>query len=161
VAKVTADHLAKLQQKADQHNAKLQAAKARLADTERKLDTRRKIIAGGLLFDAASKDKQWARHLSVLQPSKGSLSFGRSIRNSSVTRLDRGGLAIADFAAFRFVLLDASRAVLMAVARSCQRRNSRRNNTRKDSVFGSGRLRAYVRCAGPRLLPPVSWLPFP
>ena len=66
MAKITAEHLAKLQQKADQHNAKLQAAKARLADTERKLDTRRKIIAGGLLFDAASKDKQWARHLSVL-----------------------------------------------------------------------------------------------
>jgi hypothetical protein len=37
-----------------------------LAETERKLDTRRKIIAGGLLFDAASKDKQWAHHLAVL-----------------------------------------------------------------------------------------------
>jgi hypothetical protein len=66
VAKVTADQLAKLQQKADQHIARLQAAKARLAETERKLDTRRKIIAGGLLFDAASKDKQWAQHLAVL-----------------------------------------------------------------------------------------------
>jgi hypothetical protein len=66
VAKVTAEQLAKLQQKADQHIARLQAAKARLAETERKLDTRRKIIAGGLLFDAASKDKQWAHHLAVL-----------------------------------------------------------------------------------------------
>ena len=46
VAKVTAEQLAKLQQKADQHIARLQAAKARLAETERKLDTRRKIIAG-------------------------------------------------------------------------------------------------------------------
>jgi len=66
VAKITADHLAKLQQKADQHLARLQAAKARLAETERKMDTRRKIIAGGLLFDAAAKDKQWAQHLAVL-----------------------------------------------------------------------------------------------
>jgi hypothetical protein len=66
VAKVTAEQLAKLQQKADQHIARLQAAKARLAETERKLDTRRKIIAGGLLFDAASKDKQWAHYLAVL-----------------------------------------------------------------------------------------------
>jgi hypothetical protein len=66
VAKITAGQLARLQQKADQHNAKLQAAKARLLETERKRDTRRKIIAGGLLFDAAAKDKQWAKHLSVL-----------------------------------------------------------------------------------------------
>jgi hypothetical protein len=66
VAKITADQLAKLQQKADQHLARLQAAKARLAQTERKLDTRRKIIVGGLLFDAAAKDKQWAHNLAVL-----------------------------------------------------------------------------------------------
>jgi hypothetical protein len=66
VAKITTDQLAKLQQKADQHLARLQAAKARLAETERKMDTRRKIIAGGLLFDAAAKDKQWAQHLAVL-----------------------------------------------------------------------------------------------
>jgi hypothetical protein len=66
VAKITTEQLTKLQQKADQHLARLQAAKARLAETERKLDTRRKIIAGGLLFDAAAKDKQWARHLAVL-----------------------------------------------------------------------------------------------
>ncbi len=64
--KVTAEQLAKLQQKADQHNARLQAAKARLMEIERKLDTRRKIIAGGLLLDAAAKDKQWAKHLAVL-----------------------------------------------------------------------------------------------
>jgi hypothetical protein len=66
VAKITPDQLAKLQQKADQHLARLQAAKARLAETERKMDTRRKIIAGGLLFDAAAKDKHWAQHLAVL-----------------------------------------------------------------------------------------------
>jgi len=66
VAKITAEQLAKLQQKADQHLARLQAAKARLAETERKMDTRRKIIAGGLLFDAAAKDKQWAHHLAAL-----------------------------------------------------------------------------------------------
>jgi hypothetical protein len=66
VAKITPDQLAKLQQKADQHLARLQAAKARMAETERKMDTRRKIIAGGLLFDAAAKDKQWAQHLAVL-----------------------------------------------------------------------------------------------
>jgi hypothetical protein len=66
MAKVTPEQLAKLQQRADQYNAKLQAAKSRLAETERKLDTRRKIILGGLLLDAASKDKQWAKYLSVL-----------------------------------------------------------------------------------------------
>lgn len=66
VTKITPEQLAKLQQKADQHLARLQAAKARLAETERKMDTRRKIIAGGLLFDAAAKDPQWARHLDVL-----------------------------------------------------------------------------------------------
>ncbi len=66
MAKITPDQLAKLQQKADQHLARLQAAKARLAETERKMDTRRKIIAGGLLFDSAAKDKQWAQHLAVL-----------------------------------------------------------------------------------------------
>ncbi|MCB8878393.1 hypothetical protein [Acidisoma silvae] len=66
MSKVTADQLAKLQQKADQTVARLQAAKARMAEAERKLDTRRKIIAGGLLFDAAAKDKQWAHHLAVL-----------------------------------------------------------------------------------------------
>jgi hypothetical protein len=66
MAKITPDQLAKLQQKADQHLARLQAAKARLAETERKMDTRRKIIAGGLLFDAAAKDKQWAHHLAAL-----------------------------------------------------------------------------------------------
>jgi hypothetical protein len=66
VAKITAEQLAKLQQKADQHLARLQAAKARVAETERKMDTRRKIIAGGLLFDAAVKDKQWAHHLATL-----------------------------------------------------------------------------------------------
>ena len=66
MAKITAEQLAKLQQKADQHLARLQAAKARLAETERKRDTRRKIILGGLLLDAAMKDKPWERHLSVL-----------------------------------------------------------------------------------------------
>ncbi|MCB8878530.1 hypothetical protein [Acidisoma silvae] len=66
MSKVTAERLAKLQEKADQTIARLQAAKARMAETERKLDTRRKIIAGGLLFDAAAKDKQWAHHLAVL-----------------------------------------------------------------------------------------------
>ncbi|MCB8878475.1 mobilization protein [Acidisoma silvae] len=66
MSKVTPEQIKRLQEKADQHNAKLQAAKARLAETERKLDTRRKIIAGGLLFDAASKDKQWAHHLAAL-----------------------------------------------------------------------------------------------
>ena len=66
MGKVTAERLAKLQQQADQTIARLQAAKARMAETERKLDTRRKIIAGGLLFDAAAKDKQWAHHLAVL-----------------------------------------------------------------------------------------------
>ena len=40
--------------------------KAQLAETERKLRYPTQIIAGRLLFDAASKDKRWSRHLSVL-----------------------------------------------------------------------------------------------
>jgi hypothetical protein len=66
LARVTTEQIARLQQKAEQHQARLQAAKARLAEIERKRDTRRKIILGGLLLDAAAKDAQWEKHLRVL-----------------------------------------------------------------------------------------------
>jgi hypothetical protein len=43
--------------KIEQAKARLQSLESRYATQARKNDTRRKIIAGGLLFDAASKDE--------------------------------------------------------------------------------------------------------
>jgi len=61
-----ADQLAKAKEKADQAKAHYQALQARLNVAERKLETRRKIILGGLLLDAAEKDEKFARALQVL-----------------------------------------------------------------------------------------------
>ncbi len=49
-----------LKLKIDQARARLQTLEARYATHARKHDTRRKIIAGALLFDAASKDERFA-----------------------------------------------------------------------------------------------------
>ena len=46
--------------------ARLQAIENRQSEAERKLETRRKIILGGLLLDAAEKDEKFARALQVL-----------------------------------------------------------------------------------------------
>lgn len=55
-----------LKLKIDQARARLQNLEARYAVQARKNDTRRKIIAGGLLFDAASKDERYAAILRQL-----------------------------------------------------------------------------------------------
>ena len=60
------DRIEKARLKASQAKARLQALEARLSDSDRKLDTRRKIILGGLLIDAASKDERYAKVVSAL-----------------------------------------------------------------------------------------------
>ena len=49
-----------------QAQARLDALNARIATEGRRLDTRRKIILGGLLLDAATKDKRFASIVSEL-----------------------------------------------------------------------------------------------
>ena len=49
-----------------QAKARLDALNARIATEGRRLDTRRKIILGGLLLDAATKDKRFAGIVSEL-----------------------------------------------------------------------------------------------
>lgn len=49
-----------------QAKARLDALNARVATEGRRLDTRRKIILGGLLLDAATKDKRFAGIVSEL-----------------------------------------------------------------------------------------------
>lgn len=49
-----------------QAKARLDALNARVATEGRRLDTRRKIILGGLLLDAATKDKRFASIVSEL-----------------------------------------------------------------------------------------------
>ena len=55
-----------LRVKIEQARARLQAMEARYATRARKADTRRKIIAGALLFDAAAKDERYAAILRQL-----------------------------------------------------------------------------------------------
>lgn len=52
--------------KVSQAQARLEAVSARAATHERKADTRRKIILGGLLLDAANKDPRYAGILDTL-----------------------------------------------------------------------------------------------
>lgn len=59
----TSDQIKKARLKATQAKAQLQALEPRLNEASRKLDTRRKIILGGLLIDAAGKDE---RHTKVV-----------------------------------------------------------------------------------------------
>ena len=60
------ERIEKARLKANQAKASLQALEARLSEAGRKLDTRRKIILGGLLIDAASKDERYAKVVSAL-----------------------------------------------------------------------------------------------
>lgn len=62
----TSDQIEKARLKASQAKARLQALEARLSDASRKLDTRRKIILGGLLIDAAGKDERYAKVVASL-----------------------------------------------------------------------------------------------
>src|SRR3546814_2518135 len=60
MAAPTTEPLWQAQGGVDQAKARLAALNARVAAEVRRLDTRRKIILGGLLIDAATKDKRFA-----------------------------------------------------------------------------------------------------
>ncbi|MDQ2801608.1 MAG: mobilization protein [Pseudomonadota bacterium] len=62
----TRERIEKARVQADQAKARLQALEARASEAERKLDTRRKIILGGLLLDAAGKDERYAKVIAAL-----------------------------------------------------------------------------------------------
>ena len=62
----TPEQIDKARLKAEQAKARLQALEARLGEAARKLDTRRKIIMGGLLLDAAEKDERYAKVVAAL-----------------------------------------------------------------------------------------------
>lgn len=62
----TLDRIEKAKLAVQQAKARLQAIESRQTETERKLDTRRKIIMGGLLLDAASKDERYAKVVAAL-----------------------------------------------------------------------------------------------
>jgi hypothetical protein len=60
------ERIDKARLKVSQAQARLQALSARVAVYERKADTRRKIILGGLLLDAAGKDQRYASIIGTL-----------------------------------------------------------------------------------------------
>ena len=60
------EQIEKARLKAEQAKARLHALEARLSEAARKLDTRRKIIMGGLLLDAAEKDERYAKVVAAL-----------------------------------------------------------------------------------------------
>ena len=62
----TPEQIEKAKLAVKQAKARLQAIENRQSTAERKLETRRKIILGGLLLDAAEKDEKFARALQVL-----------------------------------------------------------------------------------------------
>ena len=62
----TPEQIEKAKLAVKQAKARLQAIENRQSEAERKLETRRKIILGGLLLDAAEKDEKFARALQVL-----------------------------------------------------------------------------------------------
>ena len=62
----TPEAIEQARKKVAQAKARLDALNARVATEGRRLDTRRKIILGGLLLDAATKDKRFAGIVSEL-----------------------------------------------------------------------------------------------
>lgn len=62
----TSEQIEKAKLQAEQARARYQALQARLSEATRKLETRRKIILGGLLLDAAEKDEKFVRVVQVL-----------------------------------------------------------------------------------------------
>lgn len=62
----TPEQIAKAKLAVQQAKARLQAIENRQSEAERKLDTRRKIILGGLLLDAAGKDERYAKVMAAL-----------------------------------------------------------------------------------------------
>ena len=67
MAKTAAEKLAELEKQAEALRAKMQAIKAREKEAERKADTRRKIIVGGLLIaEALGKPEAAAKLLRLI-----------------------------------------------------------------------------------------------
>lgn len=66
MAAPTPEAIEQARKRVDQAKARLDALNARVAAEGRRLDTRRKIILGGLLIDAASKDQRFAGIVSEL-----------------------------------------------------------------------------------------------
>jgi len=62
----TTEQIEKARLAVQQAKARLQAIENRQSQAERKLDTRRKIIMGGLLLDATTKDERYAKVVSAL-----------------------------------------------------------------------------------------------
>ena len=62
----TSERIEKAKLAVQQARARLQAIENRQSEAERKLDTRRKIIMGGLLLDAAAKDERYAKVVAAL-----------------------------------------------------------------------------------------------
>ena len=62
----TSEQIAKARLAVQQAKARLQAIENRQSEAERKLDTRRKIILGGMLLDAAGKDDRYAKVVNAL-----------------------------------------------------------------------------------------------
>lgn len=70
MAKTAAEKLAELEKQADALKARMQAIKAREKEADRKADTRRKIIVGGLLILEALKKPEAAAKLLRLMDEK-------------------------------------------------------------------------------------------
>jgi hypothetical protein len=66
MAAPSTETIEKARLKAQQAKAALQALEARASSEVRKLETRRKVILGGLLLDAASKDERFGKVLTAL-----------------------------------------------------------------------------------------------
>lgn len=66
MSNITQARIDRARLKLAQAQARLDAVAARAKANERKADTRRKIILGGLLIEAASKDSRYAATLTTL-----------------------------------------------------------------------------------------------
>ena len=66
MAKSNEEIIADEKKKIEQAKARIQTIIARESAKERKMDTRRKVILGGLLMDAAKKEGNWNRGLRQL-----------------------------------------------------------------------------------------------
>lgn len=66
MADTIAERITVARQRAEQAKARLQALEAQASAAARKRDTRRKVILGGLLLDAAEKDERFTRVVTAL-----------------------------------------------------------------------------------------------
>lgn len=66
MGKTDSERLAELQAKMAQLQAKAEAIEARQKERERKLDTRRKVILGGVLLERAEHDPRMAQFVAKL-----------------------------------------------------------------------------------------------